>query len=135
MVGKLPMGQKEPLRGKLMERVKQGKMTLKTVTGQLKVSYWQGGIRLYWAYRARGDAGLPHGSSGKSSNRKTVEDIRRRVIEQYWLRYSDFGPTLAAEEGVKIIVSTLRRMLMEEGLWQGKRRSRECRSCRDVLSA
>jgi transposase len=114
MAGKLPVGQKELLRGKLMEMVKQGKMTLKTAAAQLKVSYRQGG-RLYRAYRERGDAGLIHGSGGKPSNRKTAEAIRSRVIEQYRLRYGDFGPVFAteklAEEGVKTSVSALRRIL------------------------
>jgi hypothetical protein len=41
------------------------------------------GGRLYRKYRERGDAGLPRGSMEKSSNRKTAEDIRIRVIEQY----------------------------------------------------
>jgi hypothetical protein len=57
MAGKLLMGQKELLRGKLLEMVKQGNMTLKTAVGQLKISYRQG-IRLSQAYRERGDAGL-----------------------------------------------------------------------------
>jgi transposase len=123
------MGQKELLRGKLTGMVKQGKMTLKTAAAQLKVSYRQG-VRLYRRYRERGDAGLIHGSRGKPSNRKTAEDIRNRVIEQYRLRYGDSGPAFAAEklaeeEGVKTIVSTLRRMLMDEGLCQEKRRSRD----------
>jgi hypothetical protein len=51
------------------------------------------------------------------------------VIKQYRLRYGGFGPAFA-EEGVKISVSTLRRMPMEEGLRQGTRRSREYRSRR-----
>jgi hypothetical protein len=62
---------------------------------------------------------LLHGSRGKPSNRKTAEEIRSRVIKQYRLRYSDFGPAFAAEklaeeEGVKISVSTLRRILIFE---------------------
>jgi hypothetical protein len=77
-----------------------------------------------------------YGASGKPSNRKTAEDIRNLALEQYRTRYRDFGPTFAAEKlaeegGVKMSVSTLRRMLMEEGLWQGKRRSREYRSRRE----
>jgi transposase len=121
MAGKLPMGQKELLRRKLMEMVKQGKMTLKTAAAQLKVSYRQG-IRLYRAYRERGDAGLVHGSGGKPSNRKTAEGIRSRVIEQYRLRYGDFGPAFAAEkleEGVKTSVSALRRILKGCGRGSG----------------
>jgi transposase len=135
MAGKLPVGQKELLWGKLMEMVKQGKISLKTAAAQLKVSYRQG-VRLYRRYRERGDAELIHGSRGKPSNRKTAEDIRSRVIEQYRLRYGDFGPAFAAEKlaeegGAKTSVSAIRRILMEEGLWQGKRRSREYRSRRE----
>jgi transposase len=133
MAGKSPAGQKELLRGKLTGMVKQGEMTLKTAAGQLKTGYRQG-IRLYRAYRTGGGAGLLHGSRGKPSNRKTAEEIRSRVIKQYRLRYRGFGPAFAAEklaeECVKISVSTLRRILMEEGLWPGKRRSREYRSRR-----
>jgi transposase len=57
------MGQKEMLRVKLLEMVKQGEMTLKAAVVQLNISYRQG-IRLYRAYRERGDARF---------NRKTVE--------------------------------------------------------------
>jgi transposase len=125
MAGKLPMGQKELLRGKLAGMVKQGKMSLKTAAAQLKASYRQG-IRLYRAYRERGDAGRIHGSGGKPSNRKTAGDVRETVLKAYRKRYGDFGPAFAAEklaeEGVKISVPALRRILMEEGLWQGKRR-------------
>ena len=64
-----------------MEMVKQGKMTHKTAAWQLKISYRQG-IRRYQAYLERDDAGILHGSSGKPLKRKTVEDIRVRVIEQ-----------------------------------------------------
>jgi hypothetical protein len=34
----------------------------------------------------------------KPSKRKTAEDIRGRAIEQYQLRYNDFGPAFAAEK-------------------------------------
>ena len=96
-------------------------------------------IRLYRSYRDRGDAGLLHGSSGNPSNWRTAVDIRNRVAELYRRRYPDFGPTFAAEkpaedEGVNMSVSTLRRLLMEEGLWHGKRRIREYRSRREPRS-
>ena len=138
MAVKLPMGQKELRRGKLLEMVKQGKMTLKAVVRQLKISYRQG-IRLYRSYRDRGDAGLLHGSRGNPSNRRTAVDIRGRVVELYRRRYPDFGPTFAAEklaeeDGVNISVSTLRWLLIEEGLGHGKRRSREYRSLREPRS-
>ena len=49
MAGKLPMGQKELLRRKLPEMVKQGKMTLKAAVGPMRIRYRQG-IRLYQDY-------------------------------------------------------------------------------------
>jgi hypothetical protein len=64
------MGQKELLRGKVMELVKQGKMALKTAAVELKVMRRQG-KRIYAAYQRGGDEALIHGNVGKGSNRKT----------------------------------------------------------------
>jgi transposase len=115
--------------------VKQGKMTLKAAAGQMNISYRQG-IRLYQAYREGRDAALIHGLRGKRSSRRTPEEKRKRVIEWYQSRYSDFGPTfatekLAEEAGLDMSVSTLRRILIAEGLWEGKRRRQEYRSRRE----
>src|SRR5215510_7816769 len=97
MAGRLPMGQKELLRSKMLEMVKQGRMTLKTATTALKISYRQG-IRLYAAYREQGDVGLIHGNYGRQSNNKTPEAILASALQTYTQRYSDFGPTFAAEK-------------------------------------
>jgi len=135
MAGRLPMGQKELLRSKMLEMVKQQKMTLKAAAGTLKISYRQS-IRLYTAYREKGDAGLVHGNVGKRSNNRTPEEILEKVLNAYRERYSDFGPTFAAEklaevEGISISVSVLRRMLINNGDWKGSRRTREYRSRRE----
>ena len=135
MAGRLPMGQKELLRSKMLEMVKQQKMTLKAAAATLKISYRQS-IRLYTAYREKGDAGLVHGNVGKRSNNRTPEEILEKVLNAYRERYSDFGPTFAAEklaevEGISISVSVLRRMLINNGDWKGSRRTREYRSRRE----
>jgi hypothetical protein len=57
MAKRLPMGQKELLRGKVMEQVKRGKLTIKAASIELKVSYRQG-RRIYAAYLSGGDAAL-----------------------------------------------------------------------------
>jgi transposase len=126
MAGKLAMGQKEILRGKLMEMVKQGKMPLKAAAIELKVSYRQG-KRIYAAYQQGGDRALIHGNTGRRSNYRTDEAIRAAALEAYRERYTDFGPTFAAEklrevEGITIGGSRLRRWLIEEGRWEGKRK-------------
>jgi len=129
------MGQKELVRSKVLEMVKQGRLTLKAAVVTLKVSYRQG-IRLYAAYREKGDAGLIHGNYGRQSNNRTAETIRKKALKAYRERYNDFGPTFAAEklveeQGLQISVSVLRRLLIETGDWQGARRAKEYRSRRE----
>jgi hypothetical protein len=82
MAGKLAMGQKELLRGKLMEMVKQGKTLLKAAAIELKVSYRQG-KRIYAAYLRGGDRALIHGNTGKQSNRRTNEAVRTAALAVY----------------------------------------------------
>jgi transposase len=129
------MGQKELLRGKLMEMVRQKKMRLKTASIELKISYRQA-KRIYRSYQEGGDAALLHGNTGKASNRKTGKEIQGKAMALYREKYPDFGPTFASEklaerDGLHISVSTLRRMLVAEGLWERKRRSSEYRSRRE----
>lgn len=66
------MGKNALLRGKVMELVKQGKMTVKAASKELKLSYCQA-WRVYRSYETEGDAGLIHGNVGKASNRKKDE--------------------------------------------------------------
>ncbi|MDR1315747.1 MAG: hypothetical protein LBK13_02640 [Spirochaetales bacterium] len=133
MAGRLLMGQKELLRGKLMEMVKQGKKRLKVAALALKVSYRQG-KRLYAAYLSGGERALVHGNTGRPSNRRLAEETEEQARALYRERYSDFGPVFAAEElagekGIRISDGTLRRWLIAEGLWEGRRSRRERRPC------
>jgi transposase len=135
MAGRLPMGEQERLRIKVLEMVKQKKITLKAASITLRVSYRQS-KRLYAVYRQEGDAGLIHGNFGKRSNNRTNEGVCEKVIAAYRQRYNDFGPTFAAEklaevEGIKISASVLRRLLMESGDWKGLRHNKEYRSRRE----
>jgi transposase len=129
------MGQKELLRGKLMEMVKQGKMRLKAAALKIKVSYRQG-KRIYAAYLGGGDRALIHGNTGRPSNRRLEEEIRGQAVSRYQQRYSDFGPAFAAEKleeetGLRVSADTLRRWFTAEVLWKGRRRRRAYRSRRE----
>jgi transposase len=132
------MGQKELKRSNVMERVKAGGMKLKEAAVQLQVSYRQA-KRIYGRYCKEGASGLLHRSQGKMSNNRIAAETRESVITAYRQRYSDFGPTLAAEklalhEGISVSVETLRKWLIAEGLWQQHRRSNPHRSRRDRRS-
>ena len=126
MAGKLPMGQKELIRVKVMEMVKEGQKNLASAAVLLKVSYRQA-KRIYKRYRERGDVGIIHGNCGKPSHNRIDETKRKEIIRRYREQYPDFGPTLASEklaqrDGLIVNHETLRRLLLEEGVWQRKRR-------------
>jgi hypothetical protein len=82
--------------------------------------------RLLGRVRREGDRGVMHGLRGRPSNRRIAEGIRQRIIGEAKGRYSDFGPTLAAEKlvGGKGPVSreTLRKWMIEAGLWRARRK-------------
>jgi len=92
--------------------------------------------RIVQRYRAEGDAGLVHRSRGRPSNRRFPPEFREQVMALVGERYHDFGPTFAAEklaEGHSLRVSseTLRKWLIEDGLWKPKARKLKHRARRE----
>lgn len=135
MAGRLPMGQKELLRGKLMEMVKEKQVTLKEAAVRLRISYRQA-KRIYRTYKSGGDAALIHGNYGKPSGRRTDEAVRSKAVELYREKYKDFGPAFAAEklaeaDGITVSAYTLRAWLASGGPWHRKRRHSAFGSRRD----
>jgi len=129
------MGQKEIIRTKVLEMVKQGKITLKSASPMMRVGYRQA-KRLYSCYLKQGDAGLIHGNYGRRSNNRTPELLLERALTIYRHKYYDFGPTFASEklaeaDGIQISVNVLRRLLIASGDWKGSRRASEYRSRRE----
>jgi transposase len=90
--------------------------------------------RILQGLRDHGDHAVVHGLRGRPSNRKADESHRQAVLDAYAARYADFGPTLAREklalEGLHVGRETLRRWLLDEGLWQRKRHREPHRSRR-----
>ena len=69
---------------------------------------------------------MVHRLRGRPSNRLGVVAFCEQVLARYVEQYGDYGPTLAAEslaaEGLLVPVQTLRRWLLEAGLWARHRR-------------
>ena len=90
--------------------------------------------RLQRRLEAQGDGALVHGLRGRPSNHRLDPTFRRKVLAAYRRRYADFGPTFAceklAQDGLEVCPQTLRRWLVEEGLWQRRRRRDPHRSRR-----
>lgn len=85
--------------------------------------------RMMRGYEAEGDGVVIHGLRGRPSNRRLDEEIRRRAVELAGSKlYRDFGPTLLSEHLARdpevglVHPSTLRRWMVEAGLWTPRRR-------------
>jgi len=141
MVGKdmFRMSLRELKRLKAIHEARQGHITQKAAGSMLDLSERQV-RRLVRAVRDEGEAGVIHKSRGRVSNRRKPDKLRAKVISLYCKRYQDFGPTLAVEkllerDGIRLSDETLRKWLIEEGLWikrrkrSGHRRWRERKPC------
>ena len=132
--GHLIMSKKERLRFLMLDRVEQGQMSMKQAATELGISYRQV-QRSRHRLREHGAAGLSHKSRGRPSNRARPPQLKQQVLEIYKEYYLGFGPTLAAEKldeehGIVVDHETLRRLLLEVGLWKKKRKRRKHRSWR-----
>jgi transposase len=98
--------------------------------------------RLLKAFRRDGAAGLISKKRGRPSNRKTAASVRAAALWIVRQNYADFGPTLAAEKlaaehGFSFSSETLRKWMIEDGLWldrkQRQRRVHQPRPRRDCV--
>lgn len=130
------MSRRELERVGVMGRVAGGDLGLSSAAEMLGLSYRQT-KRVWRRYQERGAEGLKHGNAGRESNRGKPGKLRRRVLSLIRGKYSGtegerFGPTLAAEhlgeeDGIAIDHETLRRWMLEEGLWsRGRKRKKHC---------
>lgn len=92
--------------------------------------------RVVVAVRKRGPAGVIHGSRGKPSRRKVAEQVKAKILFLLKERYEDFGPTLAAEtmaerREARVSRETLRKWMVEAGVWQVRLRRKKIHSWRE----
>jgi len=101
----------------------------------MRVSYRQA-KRLWKRYRSGGAASLKHGNAGRVSNHKRPEKERKKILSKVEAKYGGFGPTLAAEhlaseDQLEVHAETLRRWMLEEGLWRKIRKRKQHRKRRE----
>jgi transposase len=135
----ITMSMREVKRLKAVQEAIAGQITQRHVAEFLRLSERQV-RRLIKAVRTEGEKGIVHKARGKPSNRQITSDTKGRAIAAYKGTYLGFGPTLAIEklqerEGIWISKETLRKWLLEEGLWSRirkgstHRRRRERKEC------
>ena len=123
--GRIEMSQQERDRLKVLHGVEQGQYSQAKAAQLLNLTVRQV-RRLQQRLREHGDAGLVHRLRGRPSNHRLERKLRQRVLREYRKHYAGFGPTLAceklAEQDLHVSHDTLRRWLLDEGLWQRQRR-------------
>jgi transposase len=133
-MGAILMSCKERRRLELLARVRDKMLKLVKAAELMPLSYRQA-KRMWQRFKQEGAAGLVHRLRGRRSVRAKPLAKRKAMLERYRERYGDFGPTLAAEylvqEGYSIDHETLRRWLIQEGLWQSRRKRQKHRQWRE----
>jgi len=119
--GTLTMSAKELDRLEILGRVLERRLTQAQAAEQLGLGLRQV-ERLCRKLRTEGPRGLTSQKRGRTSNRKLPGELRERTLGLVQSRYSDFGPTLAAEKlrerhGIVLSVESLRRWMIDAELW------------------
>jgi transposase len=134
------MSNRELTRLEVMQRLKDKRLRQKEAARMLGISTRQV-KRLWQAYRKRGAKGLVSQRRGKPSNNRLEAGVKQQALDMIKEKYEDFGPTLAHEKltevhKLQISRESVRRMMIEEGLWKPKRakkppvhQMRERRAC------
>jgi transposase len=127
-LGWLQMSATELKRVEVLTEVLAGRRTTESAAGVLDMSLRQA-QRLTARYRDGGGGALIHKSRGKPASNKLGSGVRELVLELVRQNYSDFGPTLAAEmlldrHGIEVSRETLRKWMVEAGVWLSRRQRR-----------
>lgn len=120
---------KEAERLGIMKELERRKITYQEGSEILELSRRQT-IRLMKRYRAEGAQGIVSRRKGKASPKKIPLKKKLETLKIIRRKYLDFGPTFASEkliENHKINIprETLRKWLIEEGIWKPKRKKEQ----------
>lgn len=115
------MSDQELTRYEVLQRVFDRKMTREQGARVLGLSRRQV-YRLLGTVRREGVSGLISKKRGKPSNHRLSPGLCEEALRLVRERYADFGPTLACEKlreehGLQLSVETLRKLMVEAGLW------------------
>lgn len=122
------MSKRDLQRIEVLTEVLAGRRTTESAAGVLNVSLRQA-QRLLARYEDGGGAALIHKSRGRAAANTINAGVRDYVLELVRQNYRDFGPTLASEallerHGVEVSRETLRKWMVEAGLWLSRKQRR-----------
>src|SRR5271155_5617112 len=122
------MSKRDLQRIEVLTEVIAGRRTTESAAAVLYLSVRQT-QRLLTRYRDGGGAALIHGARGRPASNSLSAGVRDYVLELVRQNYRDFGPTLAAEvllerNGIEVSRETLRKWMVEDGLWLSRKQRR-----------
>lgn len=128
-MGWVMMSERELNRVEVLAQVDDGRLSVDNAANMLSVTRRQI-FRLLKRYRQDGASAIRHKSRGRAPNNqfhKARRDYALAVIKE---QYPDFGPTLAAEmlaehHGFKVSRETVRKWMVEDGIWLSRKQRRQ----------
>ena len=122
------MSRKDLQRIEVLTEVLAHRRTTESAAAVLDLSVRQT-QHLLTRYRDGGGSALIHNGRGRSANNRLSDGIRDYALELVRQNYRDFGPTLAAEvlldrHGVEVSRETLRKWMVDDGLWLSRKQRR-----------
>jgi hypothetical protein len=125
------MSEKELSRLEILRDLGGGRLTTSVAAELLGLDRRQV-QRLAKVHQEQGATALISKKRGRPSNRQAPTGLKEQALELIRAKYTDFGPTLAAEKlrevhGITVGRETLRLWMLDAGLWADrvKRRGRD----------
>ena len=124
------MTQRERDRLVVLKKAQKRQITQRQAAEELKLSERQV-RRLVVRLKESGDRAVVHRLRGRRSNRRLGEKLREKAVQILSEEvYRGFGPTLASEylaqkHKLRIGREALRQLMLQAGLWRGRRRRGE----------
>jgi transposase len=120
------MNSKEQRRGLVIAQMDRGELSVEEGADLLRLSV-RHGRRLLAAYREEGVAALAHGNRGKVATNAVDEETRQQIVILATGKYVGFNQVhlteqLAANEGITLSRSSVRRILGEAGIGSPRKR-------------
>ncbi|MDH6232174.1 transposase [Mesorhizobium soli] len=127
-MGLIAMSERDLQRIEVLSRVVDDRMTIVSAAHVLGLSTRQV-RRLLERIRTDGAASIRHRAIDRPSNNRISDGVRDYAVAIVRERYTDFGPTLAAEklaerDGLTVSRETLRKWMAEAGLWLSRKQRR-----------
>lgn len=133
-MGHLNMSSKERTQLKVFDKLKSKGITFSEAAARLGISErWA--RKKFKRYLELGDQGLVHRNRGRASVKRWREEEKKLTIELLKTDWHGFGPTFTAEKlkerkNIDVSKETVRKAMIEAGLWQPHQKKRTHRSRR-----